>query len=60
MVADHDIAGAAFAGAATEMRTHDAKLAPQNCQQRCIGIGIDEDLGAIETKSDTWHYDREP
>src|SRR3954451_11883875 len=50
-----DVAGAAFTGAAAEMRSGHAELAAQDIEQRSIGIGVDIDLGAIEAESNAWH-----
>src|ERR1700692_2364016 len=55
MIINHDVAGAAFIGAAAEMRTGQAELTAQDGQQRCIGIGVDIGLDAIEAKANTWH-----
>src|SRR6266404_3148163 len=54
-VADNDVAGAAFVGAAPEMRAGHAELPAQDIEQRTIGIGVDINLDAIEAESDTWH-----
>src|ERR1700754_169980 len=51
MIADHDIASAAFIGAAAEMRPRHPQRAAQNVEQRPVGIGVDLGLDAIEAKS---------
>src|SRR6266404_4177206 len=55
MIADNDVAGAAFIGAAPEMWPGHAELPAQDIEQRTIGIGVDIGLDAIEAESDTWH-----
>src|ERR1700754_4676619 len=51
MIADHDIASAAFIGAAAEMRSRHPQLTAQNVEQRPVRIGVDLGLDAIEAKS---------
>src|SRR5258708_35133630 len=41
VVADNDVAGAAFIGPTAEMRAGDAELPAQDIEQRSIGIGVD-------------------
>ena len=55
-IVDDDVAGAAFIGAAAEMRTGHAERSAQDGEQRSIGIGIDIGLDAIEAESNagTW------
>src|SRR5882757_1373474 len=54
-VADDDVAGAAFAGAAAEMRPSQAERTAQDVEQGSVGIGIDGGLDAIEAKSNARH-----
>src|SRR5712671_851823 len=55
VIADNDVAGAAFIGAAAEMRTGHAEMPAQDIEKRPIGVGVDISLNAIEAKSDTLH-----
>src|SRR5438067_10245930 len=57
-IVNHDVTGAAFAGATAEMWSDHAKLPAQDIQQRPIGISVDIRLDAIEAKSNTWHRGR--
>src|SRR5258707_373162 len=59
VVADNDVAGAAFIGPTAEMRAGDAELPAQDIEQRSIRIGIDRGLGAIEVESDARHRERD-
>ncbi len=54
MIADDDVAGAAFARAAAEMRAGHAELTAQDGEQRGIRIGVDVGLDAIEAKAESW------
>src|SRR6185312_9232536 len=54
--ADHDVAGAALARAAAEMRAGQAEGPAQHIEQRAVGIGVDFGLHAVEAKTDTRHY----
>src|SRR3979411_3365472 len=54
-IADNDVAGAAFVGAATQMRTGHAELPAQDIEQRSVGVAVDISLDAIEAESDTRH-----
>jgi len=51
VIADDDVAGAAFIGPTAEMRAGDAELPAQDIEQRSIGIGVDCGLGSIEAES---------
>ena len=54
-IADHDIAGAAFVGAAAEMSTSQAKPAAQQLEQRLIGVCVDGCFDAIQVESNGLH-----
>src|SRR5260370_39447109 len=60
MVADNDIAGAAFIGPTAEMRAGDAELPAQDIEQRLVGISVNCSFGAIEAKSNKLHRERDP
>src|SRR5690349_7580430 len=55
VIADHDIARAAFAGATAEMRAGHPLWPAQDREQRCVGIGVDLGIGAIEAETNAWH-----
>jgi hypothetical protein len=55
VIADNDVAGAAFIGAATEMRTGYPELSAQDIEKGTIGVGVDISFDAIEAKSNTRH-----
>src|SRR3954451_23983548 len=57
-IINHNVAGAALAGATAEMRPDHAELPTQDIQQRSIGISVDIRFDAIEAKSNTWHRGR--
>src|SRR5436305_1131186 len=57
-VVDDDVAGAAFAGAAAEMRPGHAERTTQDVEQGPVGIGIDGSLDAVEAKSNAQHREK--
>src|SRR5262245_13456823 len=54
-IADDDVAGAALAGATSEMRTGETDFAAQDIQQRAVGIGVDGRIDAIQAETNLRH-----